>query len=184
MAYSVLVPNQIMAKNVDSLNRSAVCASNVENGNLLVLASKSATAGESEVWTATVPSTSAGLTGLWMAYEPEVVVTVSGSSQYKGLDPNPQNFINLAGDVFSAFKPQLGDIVQITADGLSGTYIAGTTTHVNAVDTTGGLQPVWGNSQTASVFSMKLLAVQNLPLATGAIDTQRITAYQFEVVGL
>lgn len=181
--HAVLIPKAIAAMNIDAWNRSAVSASDVDNGNIVILSGKSTTAGEGEVWTAVVPSTSDGLTGVWMAFEPEVVVTYSGSSAYKGLDPNPQNFYNKATKVFSIFKPKVGDIIELTAEGLAGTYIAGTTTHVNATNSTGGLKPVWGNSQTASVFSMKLLGTGYISLATGAIDSQRTTTYIFEVVG-
>lgn len=182
MAHNVLIQNQVMAMNVDSLNRSAVSASDVDNGNLVVLSALSATAGEGEVWTAIVPSTSDGLTGLWMAGQPEVVLTVSGSSEYKGLNPDPRNFYNIAGEVFSVFKPQLGDIITMTADGLAGTK--STNTFVNATDTTGGLKPVWGATQTSSVFSMKLLETTYISIADGGINSQRVTAYRFAVVGL
>lgn len=66
-------------------------------------------------------------TGFWMAYSPEVVVTVSGSNKFKGIDPDVRNFTNLNGDVFSAFKPQIGDILTLTADGI-GTTAIGTNT--------------------------------------------------------
>lgn len=181
--HAVLIPKQISAMNVDAWNRSCVSASDVDNGNLVILSGKSTTAGESEVWTGVVPSTSNGLTGVWMAYEPEVVVTVSGSYEFKGIDPDPRNFYNKATKVFSIFKPKIGDVVEITADGLAGTYIAGTTTHVNATNSTGGLKPVWGNSQTSSVFSMKLLSTGYVSIGSGAIDNQRVTTYIFEVVG-
>jgi hypothetical protein len=178
MTHNVMVPNAIAALNIDSLNRSAICASALDNGNLVALASMSATAGESEVWTATVPATGT-LANLWMVYESEVNVT---DSKYKGLDPDPRNFSVAAGKVFSCFKPQLGDIITMTADGLAGTK--STNTFVNATDTTGGLKPVWGASQTASVFSMKLIDTTYFSIGTGAMDNQRIVAYRFEVVGI
>jgi hypothetical protein len=182
-AHGVLIPVVIAAKDIDSLNRSAISALDFDNGNVMVLNGKSATAGESEVWTGIVPSTSNGLTGLWMAYEPEIVVTTSGSSEYKGLDPNPQNFYNINGDVFSIFRPQLGDILTLTADALSGAYSAGVTTHVNATNS-GGKQLVWANAVGTGILSLKFLAVSYISLATGGIDTQRVTAYTFEVVVL
>ena len=80
------------------------------------------------------------------------------------------------------FKPQLGDIVTMTADGLAGTK--STNTFVNATDSTGGLKPVWGASQTSSVFSMELIETTYIPLADGSIGNQRVTAYKFVVVGL
>lgn len=180
MAYGVMVPTQMAAQDVNSFVRKAVSASNVENGNIVILTGKSATAGESEVFTAVVPSTANGLTGVWMAAEPEVVLT---ASKFKGIDPDVRNFRNEAGDIFTVYKPQLGDLVTLSADCLAGTYIAGTTTHVNCADGS-GLKPIWGNSQTASVFSMKLLGVTYFSIGTGAIDNQRISSYLFEIVGL
>jgi hypothetical protein len=184
MAYGVCLPVSVAAMNVDAWNRSCVSASAVENGSVLVLATKSVTAGLSEVWTATVPGTV--LTGLWMAYEPEIVLTTSGSSQYKGIDPDPRNFRNEIGSVFSAFKPQLGDIITLTGDALSTntSYSAGVTTHVNAIQTTGGLKLEWASGVGTAILSLKLLVATNIAIATGAIDTQRVTAYQFEVVVL
>ena len=49
MSYCVLIPNVIQATNIDALNRSAISSDNIENGNVFYLASKSSTAGESEV---------------------------------------------------------------------------------------------------------------------------------------
>jgi hypothetical protein len=183
MAYhGVLIPSAIAAKNIDSYNRPVVSASALDNGNVVVLTGKSITAGEGEVWTAVVPSTSAGLTGLWMVYSGDEVVLTD--SRYKGLDPDPRNFFTPATKTVSAFKPALGDIITVNAEALAGTFILNTTTHVNATDTTGGLKLLWGNSQTGSVLSYKLLGVTYFSLATGAIDTQRITAYELECVGV
>ena len=70
--------------------------------------------------------------GLWMAYEPEVVLTVSGSNQFKGIDHDVRNFTNLAGTPFTAFQPQVGDILTISADGITGTI--GTNTYAVATN--------------------------------------------------
>lgn len=179
MAYGVLIPRAIMAKDIDSLNRSVVDAAAIENGSVMVMGARSTTAGMEEVFEVSQPATGS-LTGLWMAYSGDEVVLTD--SKYKGLDPDPRNFINAAGKVFSAYKPQLGDIILVSADALAGTFIDGTTTHVNA--TNGAWKLTWGNSQTASVLSYKLLDVKYISLATGGIDSQRITAYELECVGL
>lgn len=179
--HAIMIPRAVAAMNVDSFNRSAVTAADdIDNGWLVVLSGRSATAGEGEVFTAVVPSTGNGLTGLWMAYSGDEVVLTS--LKYKGLDPDPRNFYNLGTKTFSVFKPQLGDIIEVTADALAGTK--STNTFVNATDTTGGYKPVWGASQTSSVFSMKLLETGYISLGSGAIDNQRVTSYVFEVVGL
>lgn len=185
MAYhGVLIPEAIAATNVDSFNRSAIHASALDNGMIVKLTTKSATAGESEVFTAVTPSTSDGLTNLWMVYSgDEIAIT---DARYKGLDPDPRNFFTPASKVVSVYKPQLGDIILMTAECLAGSYVASgsPTTHINATNSSGGLNLLWGTSQTGSVLSYKLLGVKYISLATGAIDTQRVTAYEFECVGL
>jgi len=180
MSYGVLIPNAIAAQNVDAWVRSAVCASAVENGNIVILTGKSTTAGEAEVWTAAVPATtSPGLTGAWMVYEPELVWTGS----YRGLDPDVRNFRVAATKIFTVFKPQLGDIITLTADNFSG---AKGTTNVygNATNSTGGLKLVWGDNATGSVFCIKWLATTYISIGTGAIESNHIVAYKMEVVQL
>lgn len=180
MAQNVLVQNAVAALDVNSYNRSGVHASAaVDNGNIVILSGLSTTAGESEVWTALTPSTGNGLTGVWMVAEPEVVIT---GGKYKGINPDPRDFSVAALKPFSCFKPQLGDIITMTADGFAGTK--STNTFANATDTTGGLKPVWGATQTASVFSLKLLATTYISIGSGAIDSQRVVAYKLQVVGL
>jgi hypothetical protein len=180
MSHGVLIPNAIAAQNVDAWIRSAVCASAVDNGNIVMLLDKSTTAGEGEVWTAEVPAASdPGLTGVWMAYEPELVWTGS----YRGLDPDVRNFYTAATKIFTVFKPQLGDIITLTADNFSGAK--GTSNiYGNATDSTGGLKLVWGDNKTGSVFSVKWLATTYISIGTGAINTQKIVAYKCEVSGL
>lgn len=180
MAYhGVLIPEQVAAMNVDSYNRSAVSASSVDNGYIVLLGAKSTTAGETEVFTATAPATGS-LSGLWMVYQgDEVVIT---DARYKGLDPDPRNFFVPATDVFSVFKPQIGDIILVTSDSLSGSRPGATYNFLNA--TNGTMKLTWGESQTASVLSYKYLATKYISLATGAIDSQRVTAYEFECIAV
>jgi hypothetical protein len=165
--------------NIDAYNRSCYCASDVDNGNVIKLTGKETTAGRLEAWTGVVPSTGNGLTGLWMVYEPEIVTVVSGDSKYRGLNDDPRNFYNLGGSIFSVFKPQLGDEVLLTADALYGSV----NLYVNATNT-GGFELAWAASNTGSILSLELVATTYISLATGGIDDQRETAYQFVVVGL
>ena len=179
MTHSVLIPEAIAALNVDSYNRSAVCASNVDNGNIVALLTMSATAGESEVWTATVPATGS-LSSLWMVYSGDEIVTTN--AQYKGLDPDPRNFFNLAGKTFSVFKPQVGDIIVATVDNFAtGTGIA--SAYANAIDTTGGLKLQWAASNPGSITSFRYIATDYISLpSVASIETQRVTVYRLECV--
>lgn len=179
MANSVIIPLKIQATDIGAFNRSAVCAADTEQGALVVLTGKSATAGESEVWTAVHASTSDGLTGTWMAYSPESVITVSGTHNYKGIDPDPRNFINKATKVMDVFKPKVGDLVLMSEDAFTGAK--STNTYANCTNGVAG-QLVWGSTQTASVTSFKYLATTYISIPDGTIGTQRVTAYVMECI--
>jgi hypothetical protein len=179
MANSVVYPLVIQATDIGAYNRSAVCASDLEQGAAVVLTGKSATSGESEVFTAVAASTSDGLTGCWLVYSPEVVVTYSGTHAYKGIDPDPRNFINKATKIFDVVKPKVGDRWIMSEDAFTGAKSSNT--HANCTNGTSG-QLVWGGSATASVLAFKYIATTYISISDGTIGTQRITAYEMECV--
>jgi hypothetical protein len=179
MANSVIYPLKIQATNVGSYNRAAVAAVDLEQGAAVVLTGKSATAGETEVWAAVPASTSDGLTGCWLAYSQEVVETISGSSVYKGIDPDPRNFINKATKVMDVVKPKIGDLWLMSVDAFTGAK--GANTFANCTDSTVGLL-VWGTSATSSVLSLAYRQTSYISISDGTIGTQRIVAYVMEVV--
>ncbi len=184
MSHGVLVQEKVAALNIDSLNRSCYSASSIDNGNVFNLLTKTAagtlSSTGSEVWTATAPNTLTGSsTDIWMAYEPEVVVTVSGTQKFKGIDPDPRNFYNIAGDVFSAFKLQLGDLLLMTTDCLTGSVKS-----AYAIVNDGVYTLLWSATTPASGIVLKYLAESYISIGTGSIGTQRVTAYKFEVVRL
>ncbi len=178
MAYGIAEQTKIAAQNIDSKNRAAVSASAYENGSVGNLYTKSSTAGEGEVWVMTAPTTS-NLSNLWMVFEPEVVVTVSGSQKFKGIDPDPRNFRSEIGDIFSAKQLSLGDLVKLSADAVAGTK----STNGYVVATNGAQKLTWAASAVSGV-SLKLIATEYFSIGSGAIDTQRVDAYLFEVVAL
>src|SRR5258706_1719778 len=181
MAHGILIQNKVAAQTVDSLNRSAVGVANLDNGNIVQLLTRNtaATRGDEEVWDATQPSASAGLQNLWMVYEPEVVTLVSGSLQLKGIVVDPREFYTPTGVVFSAFKPQLGDILRITPDALAGTKAS----NGFVVATASTYSLTWAASAAAGL-TLKLISTEYISIGTGGIDTQRVTAYDFEVTAL
>ena len=125
MAYSVIVPKSIMADDVSSLNRSVVCGSAIENGNVFYVEVVSASSGYNEVYQAQQPD-SGSLKGLWMANTPEIVnVTAADGTVYRGINQDPRNFINASGSIIDAFKPMVGDIILASADCFSAAYAAG-----------------------------------------------------------
>jgi hypothetical protein len=182
MTHNVLIQNKVAAEDIKSFNVSAINANDaLDNGNAIVLATQdtAGTYGQTEVWDATQPKT-ATLSGCYMVYEPEVVLTTSGTNVYKGLDPDPRDFSIAAGTVFSAFKPQLGDIITMTADGfVTGTGAA--SAFANAADSS--YLFTWASSVGAGL-SLSYIATTYISIGTGGIDTQRVTAYKMKVVNL
>jgi hypothetical protein len=142
---------------------------------VFALSGKVGTSGSaSEVWAITAPA-NGNLENLWMAYSPDEVILTA--SKYKGIDPDPRNFYNEQNKVFSAFRPNKGDIIMLTADALTGSAES-----AYAVGTAGAYQLTWGATSGSSALTYKYLATKYISLATGAIDNQRVTAYEFECV--
>jgi hypothetical protein len=181
MAHGILNMNMTRAMNVDSLLRSAVTASDdLDNGNVVNLLTQSSASGMGEVWLATKPLSSGTLlVNLWMVADPEVVVTYSGNSAYKGIDPDVQNFYVKGTNVFRAFMLSIGDIIELSADALGGTKNA----NGFVVATNNTYKLTWAASAISGV-SLKLIGTSYISLASGAIDQQRVTMYKFEVVAL
>lgn len=173
-AHGIMIPSKVMAKNIDSLVRSAKASVDLDNGNLVLLnAGVSATADEKEVFTAATPN-SATPTDLWMVGEPEVVMT---DAKYKGLDPDPRNFYTPAGTLFTAFKVKKFDVVRLTLPNFTGDR----TTETYANVASGSVKLAWASaSTTATMF--KLLEVVNIPIAGGAPGSNRVTAYRLEAI--
>lgn len=179
---SILIKNQVAATDNRALNRSAVAGSsvNINNGYVFHLPSVvSASTGYKEVWNTQVISTDADdLKDLWMACGKEIVTTTSGTSKYRGIDPDIRNFTNLGGDVFDAFKPQVGDVITLTSADIGGSpstgdYIAsGSSAYTMS----------WTSTLSASSLTFKLLEETYVSLATGGIDNQRVLAYRLECV--
>jgi len=177
--HGVLIPEAIAATNVDSFNRSFMCsASSLDNGMVFQSGIRNWSTGSgAEVFNIAAPATGS-LTGLWMAYAGDEVVLTD--LRYKGLDPNPRNFYLAAGNVFSGFKIQVGDIILLTGEALTGTAAL---SYANAVN--GAYQLTWAATSAGTGYvSFKLIGTKYISLGTGAIDTQRVTAYEFECISI
>ena len=178
MAYSILIQEKTMATDVSALNAVVVCGSALENGNVVRFTAISGSAGYSEVFHSAQPA-SGSLAGLWMAATPEVVVVTAGGASYRGINQDPRNFINAAGDLVDVFKPQPGDILLLSEDAFSGAK--STNTHANSGADRFDL--VWGTTQVASSLSLKWLATDYITIGSGsAIGDTRLVAYRMQVL--
>ena len=113
---NVVIKRRVAAHNIDALNRAVVATVDLENGSVFTLEARSNVEGEDEVWKATQPT--AGAKNVWMAKSSEVTITTIGKDDYalqmKGIVEDPRMFTNVKGLVFDAFKPQVGDIIEMT----------------------------------------------------------------------
>jgi len=183
MTQGILLQKTCVANDVVAYNRYAVAGSSVDidNGNVFRLdtqnaANSSGSSGYSEVWDVLqVAASGSTMDSLWMANQDSRNLTIDGSYQYAGLNDDPRNFYNKGALVFSAFKPQVGDVIELSADNFVNTFSSHT--YANSGSSIYTLK--WGNSAgSGSQMSWQYLATTYFSIGTGAIDNQRVTAYK------
>lgn len=169
MSYSIAILGSVAAKNIDSLNKTAKYASGaLENGNVIVLGAKSTTAGEGDVFTASLPATATLATDIfYMVYEAPVPVV---NSKYKGITDDPREFNIAAGTAFNCYKPMVGDEIVLSTDGVDGTK--STNTYIVPANETGKL--TWAANLTGVSLGYKLLGDTTI-----SVGNERVTAYKF-----
>lgn len=174
---AVLEQTLTAAKNVDIYNGSFIYEdADLQNGSVFVKGDEYS----EQVYEVEEPATGS-LNGLWMVSSPvDTILTDATGNQYKPGILDPRAFTNPAGLVFSAFKPQVGDIITISADGIDGDY-GDTMLYVNAVN--GEFKLAFGATQTSNALSFKIIKPTYISVASAnAIGSQRIVAYKLECV--
>ena len=113
---TVLVPTLVAAKNIDSLNASFIDNTNdYENGAIIAAGDYS----KEQVYEVAAVSE---LHNLFMVFSPEdTIITDAAGNEYKIGINDPRTFTNVKGKVFSAYRPQVGDKILISAEGIEGT---------------------------------------------------------------
>ena len=113
---TVLMPTLVAAKNVDSLNASFIDEENdYENGAIIAAGDYS----KEQVYEVAAVS---ALHNLFMVFSPEdTIITDAAGNEYKIGINDPRTFTNVKGKVFSAYIPQVGDKILISAEGIEGT---------------------------------------------------------------
>ena len=137
--HGVVILNETTSDYNGAYNRTAISGSvidsryDIDNGMVFRLDSLSTVDGEREVWSVSLPSASGStLSGLWMAYSGDETAVVNG--KYKGLTPDPREFVNMAGYPFPAIKLAKYDIITMTEDALMKFVSGSATPFINAAD--------------------------------------------------
>ena len=174
---AVLEQTLTAAKDVDIYNGSFIYEdADLNNGSVFAKGDEFS----EQVYEIELPATGS-LNNLWMASSPvDVILTDATGNQYKPGILDPRAFTNPAGLVFSAFKPQVGDIITLSAEGITGEY-ADTMLYVNAVD--GASKLAFSATQASNALSFKVIKPTYISVASAnAIGSQRIVAYKLECV--
>ena len=112
----VLIPSLVAAKNVDSYNASFIADKDIDNGMVFAAGAYS----DEQVYT--LAEIGEDLHNIYMAFSPEdTIITDAMGNEYKIGINDPRTFTNVAGKVFSAYRPQVGDKILISAAGIEGT---------------------------------------------------------------
>ena len=170
----VLVHSLVAAKNIDSLNASFIDETNdYENGAIIAAGNY----GKDQVYEVAAVS---GLHNLFMVFSPEdTIITDAAGNEYKIGINDPRTFTNVKGKVFSAFKPQVGDKILITAEGIEGSL------NDYAVAATGKNKLQFAAAAVEGL-SYKVID-KNAYISIGgatAIGSQRVAAYLLECVAI
>lgn len=177
----VLVQTHVMAMDVDALNRVGVASTNVENGTALVCNGQSSDASQKHVFSV-APATGVAK-DLWMAYSPEVNSIISGSNEYRGLDVDPRNFVNIANRPFDMFKPVAGvDLIQVTKDFFAEGYDPDTVSGATYVEiqADGTFKAVASATSSFGGLQFKIFSKQPIIIANGAIGGEGVDAWILE----
>jgi hypothetical protein len=164
----------VAAQDVNAYSSHFVSASSLDNGNICVLLTKSATTGQGEVWTATAPS-SASSTGVFMVDTPVLPFVLNAAGEKINGIGTARDFYTIAGEVGVARRLQLGDEVLVSAEDLDSS-----TTAAYAIPVAGIFKMAW-SAVTVNGFYLEYIETGYISVPDGTIGTGRVPAFRFRV---
>jgi hypothetical protein len=177
MAYGVMIPLAVAAKDVDSYNKTFIGSADIENGSVFTLGAL--VSGQEDEFAAVQPATANLAKQFYMAASAIRPVTTINGNYFYDMVQDPRAFINLTRQPIDGIALKLGDEVLLSADALAGSYVGSgsVTTHVVATD--GAYKLTWA---TAAINGLSLKHVATSYISIGdALGSQRVTAYRFIV---
>lgn len=170
---NVVIKRRVAAHNIDALNRTFVATEDLENGSIFTLTERSTTDGEDEVWKVAKPTATS--LGVWMAKSSEVTITTVGEGDYalqmKGIVEDPRMFTNVNGLVGDCFKPQVGDMIEMTLGDDTDKYLVADAAYKLKVADTAG-----------DGFAMHQVGTSILHIGSAKLVKTPVKTYIYEVV--
>ncbi len=111
---AILIQNAVQAMNIDALNRSAIGSADIDNGNIFYLASKSTTAGEGEVWSATQPATASGLLFSCKLIGTTYISIADGSIGTQRITAYEFEVVDNSSNLWMAYSPEIVTVTSAT----------------------------------------------------------------------
>jgi len=167
-----MIEKRINAKDNDALNRSAVCATDVDGGTLVSMSSYA-----NGVFT--VAKSTSG-SGLYMAYNPSEHFTKIGTKLFAGLSEDPRDYTNLATRTLDVFELKVHDMVGLTDGNIASGDITSVTVNSYLEQDSTGFRVK--STPTASTTSLKVLAIGVQPFPQAGIGMEFAKLYICEVV--
>lgn len=170
---NVVIKRRVAAHNIDALNRTFVATEDLENGSIFTLTERSTTDGDDEVWKVAKPTATS--LGVWMAKSSEVTITTVGEGDYalqmKGIVEDPRMFTNVKGLVGDCFKPQVGDMIEMTLGDDTDKYLVADAAYKLKVTDTAG-----------DGFAMHQVGTSILHIGSAKLVKTPVKTYIYEVV--
>lgn len=170
---NVVIKRRVAAHNIDALNRTFVATEDLENGSIFTLTERSTTDGDDEVWKVAKPTATS--LGVWMAKSSEVTITTVGEGDYalqmKGIVEDPRMFTNVKGLVGDCFKPQVGDMIEMTLGDDTDKYLVADAAYKLKVADTAG-----------DGFAMHQVGTSILHIGSAKLVKTPVKTYIYEVV--
>lgn len=173
MAYGIVQLLDVAANNIDASVKTFISSDNIENGSVFTMGDP--VSGEEDEFAAVKPETANLAKQFYMAASPTRLVTTINSQKFYDLVKDPRAFLNVAGEPIDGVKLEIGDVVRVSTDGLTGSK--STNTYVVATD--GDYKLNWA-AAAISGLSLKLLRTTYVSVG-GGFGTQRVVAYDFMV---
>lgn len=172
---NVVIKRRVAAHNIDALNRTFVATEDLENGSIFTLTERSTTDGDDEVWKVAKPTATS--LGVWMAKSSEVTITKVGEGtgadvlMMKGIVEDPRMFTNIAGLVGDCFKPQVGDMIEMTLGDDTDKYLVADVAYKLKVASAAG-----------DGFAMHQVGTSILHIGSAKLVKTPVKTYIYEVV--
>jgi hypothetical protein len=176
-AYGIVELLAVAADNIDASVKTFISGDDIENGSVFTLGA--AVSGQEDEFAAVKPASGTLATQHYMAASPTRVVTAINGNNFYDLIKDPRAFINVAGEPIDGVMLKIGDVVRLSTDAVSGSYVGSGSVTTHVVATNAAYKLAWATG-AISGLSLKYLRTTYISVPN-TFGSQRLVAYDFIV---